>query len=164
MVASVKIIWQDIYQVKCFNNKTFMGWIQLSYKYKMYNLRTTTIIMPLSWLAGVCKFWSYLLLPFLLIVHILFSQTILFQLLYTLFPHFPWLTLLPFPIYLNFHVFGKTALNYHIPNLQNNPLPYHEEHQWAPYHPTQITKLFRFLRNIFTLFLSLHFSISHTCP
>ena len=69
-------------------------------------------------------------------VRILSSQAISFQiLLYALFPRLPWSTLLPFPSYFNFHNLAylgidvsthgmtippKTALIYHILNLQNN--------------------------------------------
>ena len=99
----------------------------------------TSFLMPLSWLAGVGNFCSNLVLPFLLIICILFSQAILFQiLLYTFFPRIPWSIFLPFPGYVNFHnlrYFGigvsmhdmtmppQTALNYHILNLHSNTHP-----------------------------------------
>ena len=93
------------------------------------------ILMALSRLAMVNYFCSNLLLLFLSIVYILFSQAILFQiLLYALFPRFPWSALLPFPSYFNFHNLTylgidvsmhdisiplQTALNY-ILNHHNN--------------------------------------------
>ena len=65
---------------------------------------TTSVLMPLSRLAGVSNFCSNSLSPFLSIVRILSSQAISSQiLLYALFPRFPWSTLLPFPSYFDFH-------------------------------------------------------------
>ena len=65
---------------------------------------TAFVLMPLSWLARVGNFCFNLLSPFLSIVRILSSQAIPFQiLLYTLFPRFPGLALLPFPIYFKLH-------------------------------------------------------------
>ena len=75
------------------------------------------------------------LFPFFSIVCIFSSQAIAFQiLLYTLFPRFPWSTLLPFPRYFNFHnlaylgtlsmhnmiILPETALNFHFLNLCTN--------------------------------------------
>ena len=69
-------------------------------------------LMPLLRLAGVSNFRSNLLLPFLSIVHILSSQTISLQiLLYVLFQRFPWLTLLPFLSYFNFHSFMSLGID-----------------------------------------------------
>ena len=95
--------------------------------------------MLLSRLAGVSNFCSNLLWPFLLIVHILSSPAISFQiLLFTLFPQFLWSTLLPFPSYFNFHnllslvidvsthdmtIPPQTTLNYHTPYVHNNSHP-----------------------------------------
>ena len=95
--------------------------------------------MPLSRLAGVGNFCSNALSPFLLIVCILCSQVMPFQiLLYALFPRFPWSTLLSFPTYFNFHnltyfeihvstydmtIPPQMALNDQIPNLYNNTHP-----------------------------------------
>ena len=92
--------------------------------------------MSLFRLVGVSNFCSNSLSPFLSIVHILSFQAILFKiLLYALFPRFPWLNLLPFPSYFNFHNFTflgtyvstydmtisrQTTLNYHTLNLHNN--------------------------------------------
>ena len=100
---------------------------------------TTSVLMPLSWLAGVGNFCSNSLSPFLSIVRILSSQAISFQiLLYVLFPRFPWSILLPFPSYFNFHNFTylridvsthnmtippRTTLNYQILNLHSNNHP-----------------------------------------
>ena len=95
--------------------------------------------MPLSWLAWVSNFCSNSLSPFISIIRILSSQAISFQiLLYTLFPWFPWLTLLPFPSLFNFHnltylgtdvstheitIPPQMALNYQILNYHNNTHP-----------------------------------------
>ena len=92
--------------------------------------------MSLPRLAGVSNFSSNSFSPFLSIVRILSSQAVSFQiLLYTLFPRFPWSTLLPFPSYFNFYnltylgidvstddvtIPPQTALNYQILNLHNN--------------------------------------------
>ena len=72
---------------------------------KLYLKATpTTILMPLSQLARVDNFCFNSLLPFRSILHILSFQAILFQiLLYTLFPWFSWLTLLPFPGFFMLH-------------------------------------------------------------
>ena len=99
---------------------------------------TTSVLMPLSRLAGVSNFCLNSLLRFLLIESILSSQAILFQiLLYAFFPPFPWSTLLPFPSYFNFHnraylgidvsthsmtIQLQTTFNY-ILNLHNNTHP-----------------------------------------
>ena len=96
---------------------------------------TAFVLMPLSWLARVGNFCFNLLSPFLSIVPILSSQAISFQiLLYTLFPRFPGLTLLPFPIYFKLHnvtylgvdvsmddmtIPSQMALNYRIFDLHN---------------------------------------------
>ena len=95
--------------------------------------------MSLSRLAGVSNFCSNSLSPFLSIVCIPSSQAIPFQnLLYVLLSRFPWLTLLPFPSYFNFHNLAysridfsahditippQMALNYHILDLHNNTDP-----------------------------------------
>ena len=95
--------------------------------------------MPLFRLVGVSNFCSNLLSPFLLIVRILSSQAILFQiLLYALFPRFPWSILLPFSSYFNLHnltyleidvsmldmtIPPQMTLNYQILNLHNNTHP-----------------------------------------
>ena len=95
--------------------------------------------MPLSRLAGVSNFCSNSLSPSLSIVRILSFQAISYQIpLYALFPRFPWLNLLPFPSYFNYHnlkylgidvstyditIPPPTALNYHILNLYNSTHP-----------------------------------------
>ena len=115
--------------------------------------------MPLSRLAGVSNFCSNALSPFLSIVRIFFSQAISFQiLLYTLFPRFPWLTLLPFPSYFKFHnltylgidvythdmtIPPQMVLNDQIPNLQNitNNISRHPINQSHPTHHHDHTTL-----------------------
>ena len=118
---------------------------------------TTSVLMPLFQLTGVSNFCSDPLSPFLLIVRILFSQTMSFQiLLYALFPQILWSTLLPFPSYFNFRNFTylgidvsthdmtiplQTALNYHVLNLPNNThhitknISQHPINQSHPTHP-----------------------------
>ena len=87
----------------------------------------------------VSNFCSNSLSSFLLIVRILSSLAISFQiLLYALFPRFPWSIFLPFPSYFNFHNLTylgtdvsthdmtiplQTALNYDTLNLHNNTHP-----------------------------------------
>ena len=115
----------DLSNKVCVSNKT-----------EDLNIHTTTssILMPLSQLAGVSNFCSNLLSPFL---SILSSQTILFQIIfYTFFPKFPWSTLLPFPSYFNFHnlTYLEIDVSFHdmtiplqkafnILNLHNNTHP-----------------------------------------
>ena len=95
--------------------------------------------MPLSWVAGVGNFCFNLLSPFLLLVCILSSQAISFQiLLYPLFQRFPWSTILPIPSYFKLHnltylgddistddmtIPPQTALNYHIFYLHHKTHP-----------------------------------------
>ena len=112
------------------------------YKQSAYTQATTTttsVLMPLSQLVGVSNFCFNLLSPILLIVCILSFQATLFEiLLYTLFPRFPWSTLLPFPSYFKHHnliylgvdvstddmtITPQMALNYHIFDLLNNTNP-----------------------------------------
>ena len=59
---------------------------------------TSTILMSLSQLVGVNNFCFSLLSPFLLIILILSSWAIMFQILLYTILRFPWLTLLPFPV------------------------------------------------------------------
>ena len=111
--------------------------------------------MALSWLTRVGNFCFNSLLPFLLIVCILSSQAISFQILFcTSFPRFPWSTLLPFPSYFKLHnlmylrgnismddmtVPLKTALNYQILDLHSNthPIPKNvNQHPTDQSHPT----------------------------
>ena len=97
---------------------------------------TTSVLMPLSLLAGVSKFCSNFLPSFLSIVRIPSSmQAILFQvLLDALFPQFPWLHLVSFPSDFNFHnltylrfdvlthemtIPPQASVNDHILNLHN---------------------------------------------
>ena len=98
---------------------------------------------------------SNLLLPFLLIIHILYSEAILLKILpYTLFPRFLWSTLLPFPSYFNLHNLTylgidvsthdisiplQMALNYQIINFYSNTNPITKvinQHPINQYHPT----------------------------
>ena len=101
--------------------------------------------MPLSWLVRVGNLYPNLLLPFLLIVSILSSQAISFQIfLHALFPRFPWLTLLPFPSYFNFLNLTylrtddhKTAESFEwsYPESSQQCPPYYEERQSTTYQP-----------------------------
>ena len=90
----------------CFSDSYF--WFKLENMLKMLQIfmllimllknttTTTSVLMSLSWLAGVDTFCFNLVSPFFLIRCILSSQAILFQIfLYTFFPQFPWLTLCP---------------------------------------------------------------------
>ena len=116
--------------------------------------------MALSRLAGVSNFCSNSLLPYLSIVCILSSQAISFQILYALFPRFPWSTRLPFPNYFSFHNLTylgidvsthgmalppQTALNDLILDLHNSTHPItknnsrHAINHSHPTHPDHVT-------------------------
>ena len=133
--------------------------------------------MPLSRLARVGNLCFNSLSPFLLIIRILSSQAISFQiLLYALFPQFPWSILLPFPRYFNFHIFTylginvsthdmiippQTTLNYHILNLHNTHpitknISRHPIYHFHPKHHPDHTTLHRMqLRLIYNSTFSL---------
>ena len=122
---------------------------------------TTSVLIPLSRLAGVGNFCFNSLSPFLSIVRILSSQAISFQiLLYTLFPRFPWSPFLPFPSYFKLHnlmylgvdvstdnmtISPQTVLNYHIFYLHNDThlipkkISRHPLDQSHPTHPGYTT-------------------------
>ena len=122
----------------------------------------TTVLMPLSRLAGVSSFCSNLLSPFPSIVRILSFPAISFQIfLYALFPRFPWPTILPFPTYFDFHnltylgtnvsthgmtIPPQTALNDHILSHHSNTrhitknISHHPINQFhSTYHPDHTT-------------------------
>ena len=99
----------------------------------------TSVLIPLSQLAGAGNFCFKSLPPFLLTACILSFQAISLQiLLYALFPQFSWSILLPFPGYFKLHNLmylgvdvwtddmtmpRQTVLNYHIFYLVNNSQP-----------------------------------------
>ena len=123
-----------------------------------------SFLLPLSQLACVGSFCFNSLKPNLLIVRILFSQNISFQILLdALFSQFPWLTLLPFLSYFNFHnltylginvstndmtIPPQMILNYLILDLYNNTHPIMKNISQQPinqshptHHPDHITLL-----------------------
>ena len=98
---------------------------------------TTSILMPLTRLAGVSNFCSNSFLPFPSIVRILSSQANSFEiLLYAIIPRFPWSTLLPFPSYFNFYNLTYLGIDVSTHDMtipphqssQQHP-SYHKEHQ-----------------------------------
>ena len=115
----------------------------------------TSVLMPVSRLAGVSSFCSNLLSPFLSIVRILSFPVISFQIfVHALSPRFPWPTIFPFPSYFNFHnlaylgtnVSTQTALNDHILSLHSNTrhitknISQHPINQFhSTYHPDHTT-------------------------
>ena len=111
----------------------------------------TSVLMPLSRLAGVGNFCSNFLSQFLSFVRIFSSQAISFRiLLYALFPQFLWSTFIPFLCYISFHNFTyleidvsthdhhhTTADDFELsyPQSSQQHPSYHEEHQSTPYQP-----------------------------
>ena len=111
---------------------------------------TTSVLISLFRLTEVSNFCSNSLSPFLLMVHILSSQAISFQIFFNHSSTISFSTLIPFPSYFNFHnlmylgtnifthdmiIPSQTALNYHIARSSTLHSPYPKEHQSTPYKP-----------------------------